>query len=140
MTPATDLHLDAVPGLPTERDTPEQLDLCWNKRSGAAPHCQILRSPRGPTKPRSKEGAHEAPTGGLLGLVHRCQYYEPPLGRNWIGGARMPRGTEWVGGVCPTTLSGRANDALMAWMGGGITGGCRGAWRPRTQEWRALGA
>ena len=52
----------------------------------------------------------------------------------------MPRGTEWVGGVCPTTLIGRGNDALTARMGGGITGGCRGASRPRTQECRALGA
>ena len=34
----------------------------------------------------------------------------------------MPRGTEWVGGVGPTTLIGRGRDALMGWMGGGITG------------------
>ena len=27
-----------------------------------------------------------------------------------------------MGGVCPTTLIGRRNDALMAWMGRGITG------------------
>ena len=52
--PATDRYLDAVPGLPTKRDPPEQLDLCWNKRSGAAHRCPILRTP-----PR----AHEAPTG-----------------------------------------------------------------------------
>ena len=52
----------------------------------------------------------------------------------------MPRGTEWVGGVCPTTPIGWGNDALMARMGVGITGGCRGAWRPQTREWRALRA
>ena len=127
-SPATDLHLDAVPKLPTKRDPLEQLDLCWNKWSWAAHQCQILQTP---------PGAHEAPTGGLLGLAHRCQYYEPPRGRNWIGGAWMPRGTEWVGGVCPTTLIGRGNDALRDWMGGEERpaivnrGGTGGARRPR---------
>ena len=38
----------------------------------------------------------------------------------------MPRGTEWVGGVCPTTLSERGNDVLTAWIDGGITGELRG--------------
>ena len=38
----------------------------------------------------------------------------------------MPKGTEWVRGVCPTALSGRGNDALTAWMDGGITGELRG--------------
>ena len=118
--------LDMVPGLPTKRDPPEQLDLSWNKRSGAAPRWEILRSPQGPMKPRSKEGAHEAPTGGLLGLAHWCQYYKPPRGRNWIGGARMPLGTEWVGGICPTTPIGQGNDAPTPWMGWGITGELRG--------------
>lgn len=31
-----------------------------------------------------------------------------------------------MGGVCPTTLIGRRNDALMAWMGRGITGDVEG--------------
>ena len=49
----------------------------------------------------------------------------------------MPRGSEWVGGVCPTTLIGRGNDALRDWMGGEgpsgivIRGGTGGARRPR---------
>ena len=30
----------------------------------------------------------------------------------------MTRGTEWVGGVYPTTFIGRGNDALRDWMGG----------------------
>ena len=102
-SPATDLYLDAVLRLPTKRDPPEQLDLCWNKRSRAAPQCKILRSPQGPTKPR--------PNGGRRGtlspnqritpvLAHQCQYYEP-RGRKWFGGARMPHGTEWKGGRLP---------------------------------------
>ena len=62
-SPVTDLHLDAVPGLPTKRVAPEQLDLCWNKRLGAAHRCQILQTP---------SGAYEALTGELVGLAHRC--------------------------------------------------------------------
>ena len=42
VTPRMDLHHDAVLGLATKRDPPEQLDLYWNKRSGAAHWCQML--------------------------------------------------------------------------------------------------
>ena len=38
----------------------------------------------------------------------------------------MPLGTEWVGGICPTTPIGQGNDAPTPWMGWGITGELRG--------------
>ena len=111
-------------GLTLIRRPKRQLDLCQRKGQGGG-------TPVPNTTNQPPRGAHEAPTGGLLGLVHRCHCYEPPRGRNWMGGARMPRGTEWVGAF-----------AQLHWMGGGMPpykSGRAGEWRPKILDGRAMG-
>ena len=128
--PATDLQLDAVPGLPTKRDPPEQLDLCWNKRSGAAHRWQILQSPHGPTKPRPKEGGPWSLNRRITpGLAHRCQYYKSPRTEMVRRGTDSPR--YWMEGGA---------FAQLHWMGGGMTpyqNERAGEWRPKILDGRA---
>ena len=93
------LTRDLLPGLPTKRDPPEQLDLHWNNRSGAAHRCQILQTPL---------WAHEAPTGED-GAATPVPSTTSPW-RNKAGAHEALIG-KWHG--CPTTLNGCGADALQ---------------------------
>ena len=80
-----------------------------------------------PTPP----GAYKAPTGGLLGLAHRCQYYQPPA---------VGIGLEGHG--CPGVLNGLGAFAQLHWMGGGMTpykSKREGEWCPKVLDGRATG-
>ena len=66
----------------------------------------------GPTKPRSGRRAQEA----------------------WLGGARMPQNTEWVGGICPTTLNGRGTMPYRTGWAGELRGDVEGHGGPEHEK------